>query len=214
MSDIIHEIKEELNQERLQKFFKNYLPYLAVAVIAFVAIFGVTLWYKNHTLNGLYKDGGIYLSAINKVRAQNLEEGLKKFEEISDHNSNYGALAKFNLASYAIFNKEFAKGSELLHEIAGNSSYHPTLRHLAELLRMEVDFESKKNSAKDTIDGLEVYIKSNTEFKYSATEFLAALYLMENKNEKAAKMLNTLTTDPEVPSAIAARAQQYMALIK
>lgn len=214
MSDMIHEIKEEINQERLQRFFKNYLPYLAVAVITFIAIFGVSLWYNSHKLNNLYRDGGIYLSAINKVRAQNLEEGLKKFEEISNSHSNYGALAKFNLASYAIFNKEFAKGYEILNEITEDSSYHPMLRHLAELLRIQIAYESKKESAKDTMDKLEIYIKSNPEFKYSAQEFLAALYLKENKNEKAAKILDTLTTDPQVPQSITMRAQQYMALIK
>ncbi len=214
MSDIIHEIKEELSQERMQKFIKNYLPYLAVAAVVFVAIFGLSIWYKHHKLNEIYSDGGEYLSAINKVRAQNLEGGLKKFEAISSHDTNYGALAKFNLASYAAFNKEYAKASKLFSEISDNSSYNKTLRELAELFRIEIDSDSKAISTKEAVDQLEVYIESNTEFKYSAQEFLATLYLSENKNEKAAKVLTSLTTDPAVPSTISRRADQYMALIK
>ncbi len=106
MSDIINEIKEAINQERMETFFKKYLPYLVGGAIIFITTFGAGLWYKHYTTNKIYKDGGEYISAINKIRAQNLDEGLKKFEDISKHDSNYAALANFNLASYAIFNKK------------------------------------------------------------------------------------------------------------
>jgi hypothetical protein len=212
MSDIMSEIKEELSQERMQKFLKKYLPYLAVAVVVFVIIFGLGTWYKGYKLNKTYADGGQYLSAINKIRAQNLEEGLKKFESISSHDSNYGALAKFNLASYAAFNKEYAKASEMLSEIASNSSYNETLRQLAELLRIEIDTDSKVISTKVAIEQLEVYIRSNPEFKFSAQELLAVLYLSEKKNEKAMQILTSLATDPAVPVTISRRADQYMGL--
>ncbi|MDF3047413.1 MAG: hypothetical protein K0R73_531 [Candidatus Midichloriaceae bacterium] len=213
MSDIINEIKEEINQERLETFFKKYLPYLVGAAIIFISAFGAGLWYKHYKTNKIYRDGGEYISAINKIRAQNLEDGIKKFEEIKEHDSNYAALANFNLASYAIFSKDPAKGSQILSEIVANSSYHATLRHLAEMLKIQTDLEAKIINNKEAIDALESYIKKNTEFKFSAQETLAVLYLNENLTEKALVLLNELTSDPKVPSGIIVRSNHYKALI-
>jgi hypothetical protein len=213
MSDIINEIKEAINQERMETFFKKYLPYLVGGAIIFITTFGAGLWYKHYTTNKIYKDGGEYISAINKIRAQNLDEGLKKFEDISKHDSNYAALANFNLASYAIFNKDPAKGSQILSEIANNSSYNTTLRHMAEMLKVQVDLDAKIITNKEAMETLEAYIKKDTEFKFSAQETLAVIYLNEHLTEKALTLLNELTSDPKVPSGISMRANHYKALI-
>jgi hypothetical protein len=214
VSDLIHEIKEDIKQEQLHNFLKNHGKSIAIFVVLFVVSLSAGLWYKDYQMNKVYKEGSEYLLAVNKMRAENVKEGIAKFESLHAGDTNYAALATLNVASYAMFNKDTAKALALYSEVFNNSEYHPYLRDLAQISYIQVASEAQTTDAATTIKELEAYIADKKTFRYTAQELLVAIFIKEKNYEKAKNIIDVVTTDPSAPGSISHRMEQYSALIK
>lgn len=213
MSDLLKEINDEVYYDKIIKLLRPYLPHIAIAIILAVVLSCGTLWYKSYKSNSTHQDGGNYLLAIGKIRSENLKEGLKIFEDVGKNSSNYAGLARLNTASYAIYNKDLTKASQILNSISVTNSYHPTIRALANLYEIEINFEDGTKSKSETIDLIKLYIGKDNDFKILAQEFLITLLLDENDKAEALALIDQLSTNPNVPSSMLLRLDQYRALV-
>lgn len=214
MSDLIHEIKDDIKQEQLHNFLKNHGKSIAVFVVIFVVSLSAGLWYKDYQMNKVYKEGSEYLLAVNKMRAENVKDAVAKFESLHAGDTNYAALATLNVASYALFNKDTAKALSLYSDVMNNSEYHQYLRDLAQISYIQLGYESQTSESPKTIKELESYISDKKTFRYSAQELLVAIFIKEKNFEKAKNIIDAVTTDPAAPGSISHRMEQYSALIK
>lgn len=207
-------ISNKMNFTNLKVVLKLYSYHILIATIIAVSVVSFSLWYKTHNTNNTHRDGGQYLIAVNKIKANNVTDGLEIFKELSSSSSNYAALAKFNLASYAIYKNDHLKALNLLSEVFNNPRYSTSLRDLALLYHIELNYENKSATQKETMDALNSYINANKQFKYSAQEFLIALYINQQFYSEASKLIDILQTDTSVPVTLAKRVTSYQALIK
>lgn len=214
MSDLINEIKEDIKQEQLYNFLKKHTKTIIICVVVFIVALSASLWYKDYQLSKVHKEGSEYLTAINKMRAENVNEAIAQMESMRSGDTNYAALASLNVASYSVYNKDFSKAMQLFEEVSGNSSYSPYLRDLAKLSSIQVGYEAKIHDDSATIKALESYVADKQTFKYTAQEMLVGLYLKNNQMDKAKIIIDALTTDLSVPASISHRLEQYSALLK
>lgn len=213
MSDLAKEIREELREEKIFHFLKENARYFVLFCILLVAFSSIAIWYKSYSTNKIYQDGGEYLAAIMKIQAHSLDEGIKRFENIKDNSSNYGALANINLAAYAIYNKQYAKASSLLEEVADGASYDKVLRQFAGLYRIIVDLESGAIDKEDTIKNLEIYLKSDSAYSPQARELLIVLYIDAKETTSAKEQIALVLNQPNMPETLLNRVRQYSSLL-
>lgn len=214
MNDLIHEIKQDLTEERLLNLFTKYKKPLFVFLAAVLLSIAINSWYQSYKLNRIYDDGGQYMIAMNKMRAQSLEQGLEKFAGITSKNTIYSGLAEFNNASYFAFKREYVKANDAFTTIAKNSNYPHELRELAELLSLQISLDGGLIAGATLESRIESFVRDAKIYKFHALELALCVYIKEQNFSKAQEMLNKILTGVSVPDSIKRRAETYSALIK
>lgn len=214
MTDIFDEIREEAKYIKLTAVINKYLPYVIVAAIVLITVTSLKMWWTTYQHNKIYSDGGVYMFALNKIRIKNLEEAIKKLEEIQRNHSNYAALANFNLAAYSFFQKDIDGTIGFLDQIENNSNYADIFREYAKMQNILSQLDNNKIDTAQAIEFFEQYIKSDSIFASSTKEFLTSLYIKQGNFQKANELINTILTDPKAPPSVRSRVEQVSALIK
>ncbi|MCE2993388.1 MAG: tetratricopeptide repeat protein [Alphaproteobacteria bacterium] len=213
MSDLAREIKEELREEKVFHFLKDNARYFMIFAVCLVVFSSLGLWYKSYSKNQVYKDGSEYLTAVIKMQAGNMDEGLKKFEDLRENSSNYAAIANLNVAAFSIYGKQYAKAAAALDDVISNSSYDKILRDLAAFYKIVVNLESGNKDKQYVIQDLQSYIKADSVYSLNAREVLATLYISEKKFDLAKEQLNAIQATENAPQTLLGRVKQYNALL-
>ena len=211
MTDIFHEVDEEVRRERLQKLWERYSIYiiaLAVLIVAGVGAWRGYEWWigKQATVAGAQFEQALTLSEQGKHG-----EAEQAFAKIAaDAPSGYRVLARFRAAAELSQDKP-ADAVKAYDELAADGSLNQTLKDLgavrAAMLLVDTAplAEMEKRLAPLTEPG--------RTFRASARELLA-LSAWHNKDVTAArKYLDMMAADAETPAGARARAEVLSALI-
>ena len=214
MTDILDEAKEDLKHEKLMGMIRKYLPYVIIALVAIIIGIIIKTWWTSYKHDKIHADGSTYMLAISKMRAQNLKDALVHFEEIKDKTSNYSALANLNLASYAIFQKDFTTAFTILERVEKQSHYSDLFREYAIIQNTIIQLDNNKITPDQAIVVFEKHMHSENIFSYSVKELLVNLYIKQGNHEKAKELIGTIITDLRTPSTIRTRIEQISSLVK
>lgn len=214
MSDLYKELNEEIKEEALWNNLKKYAPVLAVCATVAVASVGGYTWWDNHKTNQIYKTGADYLTAVLKVQANNVTEGLKIFQSIETDNNDYAALAMLNLASYDLHTKKFSEAAKKFQAIADNTSFSQFIRDVSSYYVVVSKLEAGEYSKlDDAITALEKINKADATFAPNIRELLLVLYIETKNKNKASELLLQMSTEQTLPNSLAERIAQYQRLI-
>ena len=211
MSDIFHEVDEEVRRERLRQIWERYsLLIVGAAVLIVVAIAawqGYEYWLsKKAAAAGAEFEAAVVLSEQGK----HAEAEAAFTKAAADAPGGYRVLSRFRAAAEAGQIKR-ADGVKAYEALAADSSLGPLWQDLANvragMLLVDTAPLPEMKKRLDPLTG------SDRIYRHSARELLA-LSAWRNKDTAAAKhYLDMMANDPETPPGARSRADVLSALI-
>lgn len=209
MADLLDEVRADLKEEQTVGLLKKYGTF-TIVIMGFI-LFAMTgnLWWKNYQQGNIHKEGGDFLVAALKMRANKLDEAMKEFKELAqDGKTTYAALASLNLASFQQAKKEYDKASEAYKNVMSHPDTPPVLKEYSELMYLKAKLSDSVSNKQELLKHLTTFVQTKPTFKFSALEILAALQIELNLMQEAKETLDKLSTDASIPATMKARIEQ------
>jgi hypothetical protein len=212
MSDIFHEVDEEVRRDRAAEFWKKYQnQILAVAVLIVLASAGFRYWQYERERSA-QAAGDQFQQALAALEAGKQDEAKAGLDKIAAQGpSGYRALAQLTAAgARAAKDPQGAIGA--FDAVAGDAAIDPLMRDTARLraalLRVDIPGEEQKGSA-----ALTSLSADNSPYRRLAALALGALALERKDYDDAAKQFEQVLGDPEALAAERQAASQWLGLI-
>lgn len=210
MTDIFHEIEEDLRRDRLRRIWDRYgivFIALVVLVIAGAAGYSGYKWWKlqQDQASGARFEAASQLAAAGKAAdAEAAYLALAK-----DGTAGYQLLARFRAAA-EIAPTDKAKAAAAFDAIAADASLSTLARDLARVRAGLLLVDTAP--LKDIQGRLQALADSQSALRYSAREILALAQYKAGDLAAANKAAALLLEEPEVPPGVRNRAELIRAL--
>jgi hypothetical protein len=212
MSDIFHEVDEEVRRDKAAEFWKKYQKLiLAGAALIVLAAAGFRYWQYERE-RAQQAAGGQFQQALAALEGGKLDEAKAGFDTIAAKGpSGYRALAQMAAAG-ARAQSDPPGAAAGYDAVAGDAAIDPLLRDAARLraalIRADIPGEEQKGEAELTALSAE-----GAPFRRLALLDLAALALGRKDYDDAAKQLDLVLGDPEVSPDERQMAERWLGLV-
>jgi hypothetical protein len=204
MTDILKEVKDELQQEKLhvavRKYYKGAIALIAAIIIS-TSLY-VYLREKNISEQEDFSEQYYKLFMLEN-KSNTLREG--DFGKLADFNKSiYSKFAKMQYVNSLVQAKQYGRAVELLFNISTSSVKELEISNLAKIRAAELVMKHKLSAYNDKIiDELQKAIrKDNAPYLY-IMKLLLGETLIETGNQKSGlKVLKTLNKDKQTPNDI------------
>lgn len=204
--DFVQEVNEDIQQEKLLRFWKKYSNYVYGAVIAVLVFVGGTTVIKNYYRGQKMEFYDRYIEAVNLLMSNKTEDGLTALRGIHDSATKstigYAVMAKFQEAAYLLRNqKEGAKPSveaiKIYWEITNDPKYPKSYRDIATYLSgfHALGHTYEELPKAELLTKLQEMTNENNTFRLMALELLAHYKKLEGNSEDARKYCETVISD-------------------
>ncbi|HZQ12034.1 MAG TPA: tetratricopeptide repeat protein [Pseudolabrys sp.] len=211
MTDIFHEVDEEVRRERLQKLWERYSIYIigvAVLIVAAMAAWrGYEWWIEKQAAEA----GSKFEQALTLSEEGKHADAEQAFAKIAaDAPAGYRVLARFRAAAELAQDKP-ADAVKAYDQIAADGSFGQTMQDLAALRAgmLLVDTAPLAELEKR----LAPLAEPGRPFRASAREMLALSAWRNHDAAAARKYIDMLTADAETPPGARTRAEVLSALL-
>jgi hypothetical protein len=211
MSDIFHEVDEEVRRDKAAEFWKKYQNLiLAGAALIVLAAAGFRYWQYERE-RAQQAAGDQFQQALAALEGGKLDQAKAGFDKIAaEAPSGYRALAQ--MAAAGAKAQSDPPGAAAFDAVAGDAAIDPLLRDAARLraalLRVDIPGEEQKGAA-----ALTSLSTADGPFRRLAELDLAALALARNDYDDAAKQLDLVLGDPEVSPDERQLASRWLGLV-
>ena len=210
MSDIFHEIEEDIRKERMERLWKRYGPYaIAVAVLIVLGVAGWRGW-DWYSEQRAREAGASFEQALQLARDGQSAEAVTALNDIAaDGPRGHAILARFRAATeLAATDKAAALGR--FDEIAADISASSGLRDLARIRAGYLAVDSA--SPADIAARIEPLAAAGNTWRHSAREILALAAWKAGNVEDTRRWAQELVADSETPPGTRARGQLLLDL--
>jgi len=211
LTDIFHEVDEEVRRERLQKLWERYSIYIigvAVLIVAAMAAWrGYEWWIEKQAAEA----GSKFEQALTLSEEGKHADAEQAFAKIAaDAPAGYRVLARFRAAAELAQDKP-ADAVKAYDQIAADGSFGQTMQDLAALRAgmLLVDTAPLAELEKR----LAPLAEPGRPFRASAREMLALSAWRNHDAAAARKYIDMLTADAETPPGARTRAEVLSALL-
>jgi hypothetical protein len=210
VSDIFHEVDEEIRRDQLKRLWDRYSIYVIAAAVLVVA--GVAAWrgYGWWEAKRAAAAGAAFEVATTLAEAGKHEEAEAAFGKIvADGTSGYRKLARLREA--AELAQVDPKAAIAAYEaIAGNSAGGPAIQDLAAVRAgaMLIDAGSFEEAQRQ----LEPPSGNDRPFRHTARELLVLAAWRAGDAMAAKRWFDVIATDAQTPPGIRSRVEMLMAL--
>jgi hypothetical protein len=212
MSDIFHEVDEEVRRDRAAEFWKKYQnQILAGAVLIVLASAGFRYWQYERERSA-QAAGDQFQQALAALEAGKQDEAIAGLDKIAAQApSGYRALAQLTAAG-AKASKDPQGAIGAFDAVASDAAIDPLVRDTARLraalLRVDIPGEEQKGAA-----ALTSLSADNSPYRRLAALALGALALERKDYDDAAKQFEQVLADPEASAGERQAASQWLGLI-
>ena len=210
MSDIFHEVDEEVRRERLKKLWEQYgNVFLVAAVIIVIGIGGWRLyqWWeaKQAAETGKQFEAAVVLSEQGKH-----EEAAAAFTKVAaEGTAGYRALARFRTAQ-ELATRDPAAAVKAYDSLAADRGIGQLLQDLAEVRGGLILVDTAPYE--DLRSRLEPLTTNDRPFHHTARELLALSAWRAGDQTASRRWIDLILTDAQTPSNIRTRVEMLMAL--
>ena len=212
VSDIFHEIDEELRRENFAKLWTRYGKYvIALAVLIVLATAGVTEWreYQRHQREA---QGARYVTALDLARQGKDKDAADEFALIArDAAGGRAVLARFEEAALKAKSGDSQGAAALYGALAADSSVDQVYRDAATLLAAQ--YELKSGDTKAVIARLAPLTALTNPWHPSALELTALAQLKSGDRKAAVTTYRRVADDLGAPQDLRARATEMIAAL-
>lgn len=212
LSDIFHEVEEDLRRDKMDELWKKYGPWLMVAGGTFIIVIAGFLWFSDYQEKQRHARSDEYLAAIDLVAAGNVDAGIAALDVIvTKGNSGYAALALLAKGAQLTDDGDLAGAIAAYDELAASSLGDDVLRDVAVVkagwLAAETeDFATVQAKMADVVSGQSVWAPA-------AREVVAFSAFKNGDLEMARGLLGELMTDAATPQGMRARSRELLGIV-
>lgn len=211
MSDIFHEVDEEVRRERLRQMWDRYGLFAIAAAVLLIAAVGAWRGYQWWEQKKAGEAGVRFEQAVSLSEQGKHAEAAEAFAKISnDGTAGYKLLARLRAAA-ALSETDPQAAVKAYDEVASSSGISQTMQDLAALRAgiLLVDTASFDEVRRR----LEPLSQSGRPFRHTAREMLALSAWRTNDAAAARRYVDIITNDAETPQATRSRIEVLSALI-
>jgi hypothetical protein len=200
VTDIFHEVEEEVRRERYAQLWKKYGDYvMAVAAIIVVGVAAWQLW-QRYQLNQRIEASNAYIVALETRDPEKAASAFAKLAKTAP--GGYALISRMQEANSLLAAGKHDKATALYRELMKGSD--PLFASVARLRLAWADADAlSKKQMQDLVAPLTA--KDNA-FHYMANELLAYVDYRQGNVKEAQTVYETLANDASTPDGIKARA--------
>ena len=210
VSDIFHEVDEEVRREQLKKLWDRYGNYVAAAAVLLVLAVAAWRAYMWWEAKKAAETGAAFEAAITLAESGKRSEAEAAFADIAAHGtSGYRHLARMREAA-ELAQTDPKAAIAAYDQIAADGSVGHVLQDLA-LLRagaLLIDAGSYQEAQRR----LEPLAANDRTFRHTAREFLVLASWRAGDATGAKRWFDLIMTDAQTPAATRSRVEMLMAV--
>ena len=205
----LREVDQELAEENQWANIRKYGPIMAGAGIALVLGVGAYQLYTGAKTKASEEQAVEFSTALETL-TENAEDGRAQLEAIADDDkSGYAILARFRQAASLASAGERDEAEGLFQQIYDQNSAPKSLRELARIRAAQLALDDGRD---DVLSHLGDLAQTDSAFRFHADELNGVAALDAKDYETAHSVFTRLVGDPETPSTLVLRAQEFQAL--
>ena len=212
MTDIFHEVEEELRRERLRTLWDRYGIFVIGAAVALVL---VTAGYRGwlYWQNGrAASSGDMFVTAVDLADNDDYPAAITALEKvIAEGTGGYPVLARFRLATVKASSGDTAGAVVDFDRLAADSDIDPHLRNLARIRAAMILVDSA--TRQDVEKRVAELAEGSTTWRNMAAELIGLAAWKSDDLAAAGKWYERILGDPSAPETIKRRAQLALAVI-
>lgn len=211
MSDIFHEVDEEVRRERLRQMWDRYGIFAIAAAVLFVAAVGGWRGYQWWEQKKAGEAGARFEQAVTLSEEGKHAEAAEAFSKVaSDGTAGYRLLARLRAAA-ALAETDPQAAVRAYDEIASSAGVSQPMQDLAALRAGILLVDTAPFN--DVQRRLEPLSQSGRTFRHTAREMLALAAWRTNDATTARRYVDIISNDAETPQATRQRIEVLSALI-
>ena len=212
MADIFQEVEEDVRQERYEKLWKKYGPYVLGGAALIVAIAAATVGWREYQASENAAAGDQFAEALKLVDSGKDLEAATEFAHMArDTTAGYRVLALLQSGSAHAAAGNRAEAAQAYEQVMDDEEAAQVFRDLGRLMFIQLELED--GSAADLEAMLAPLLKPGSAFFFSAMETRAAIALKAGDLDRARDALKTISDDPAAPPGSRGRATELLAAI-
>ena len=211
MSDIFHEVDEEVRREQLKKLWERYGTYIIAACILVIVAVGGWRGYQWWQNKKAAEAGAAFEQAVTLAESGKRQEAEAAFAKLAtDGTAGYRVLARLREAAELGLTDHKA-AVKAYDEIAADKGVGAVMQDLAALRSGFLLVDSSSYAELRT--RLEPLTGPERVFRHSARELLALSAWKQGDMAAARRWTEMITGDPQTPAATRSRAEVLSELI-
>jgi hypothetical protein len=212
MSDIFHEVDEDVRRDKLVDLWRRYQTPVFVIAFLIVAATGGWSYYESQRLKTAEAANARFEAAAALARDGKRAEAVAAFEAIAkDGPKGYASLARLRAAGELIA-VDKAKALAAYDAIADDKNVDKLTQEVARLRGAMLVMEGGDRQKAELRLG--PLMTSTGPFRYSAQEWTALDALENGDFDEAQRVFDLLLNDRDAPQAMRQRATAYQGLLK
>lgn len=198
MSDIMHEIQDDLRQQQLKQFWQQNGSWIIGGAVLAVVMTGALTFWRGHVQQVNETQTAALMATLQTGTTESLEQYA------ADSKASHGMMARFMAAGLEAQRGHGDKAAAIYDEIAGMRGIEKKYKQLAQLLaaghRLNTEDPAKLHDTLQDLTG------KKDAWRYSALEMEALVYAREGKMQQAADTLAEISASREAPEDVRTRA--------
>jgi hypothetical protein len=209
MSDIFHEVDEDVRRDKAAEFWRRYQTPIFVVAFLIVAATGAWSYYQDKRLKAAEAANDRYVAAEKLADEGKKAEAAAAFDALAkDGPKGYAVLARIRAAEV---NPDRAKALAELNAIGEDPNVDKLTQHIAllraALIALEGDDRQKLESA------LGPLMISDGPFRFSAQEWNGLDALFNDDFDEAERVFEQVLNNGDAPQSMRQRASAYKGLL-
>lgn len=212
MTDIFHEVEEDLRRDRLNKVWARYgTVFLAIAVLA-VAATAAFVWWRGQQQVNREIAAETFAAADEKAASGDLDGALAAYGEIAaPGGAGYPTLALFRQASL-LTAKNDVQGALALYDRISSSAADDRLKALAQI---RAAFTVADTEAPDVLKKrVSAFLGDDNPWRFEARELTAFADFRARNEDAAAAAYAALAADEAAPATLRDRAGKMASFLR
>ncbi|MCT2398257.1 tetratricopeptide repeat protein [Novosphingobium mangrovi (ex Huang et al. 2023)] len=208
----LREVDDALRQDQVEGFMKRYGVMLGIVIVIGLAGFGGWLYWNHHQTKQLEERTETFVTALDSVQANNLDDARAKLKPLADDGSDANATsARLLLAAIALEQDKKGDALKLYKQVAADTQAPQPLRDLATVREVAADFDAMK--PQDVVSRLKPLAAPGNPWFGVAGEMVGMAYLKMDKKDQAGPLFAAIAKDESVDDALRSRARQLAAVL-
>jgi hypothetical protein len=209
MSDIFHEVDEDVHRDKAAELWKRYQTPIIVVAFLIVAATGAWSYYQDKRLKAAEAANDRYVAAVAMVDAGKSAEAAAAFDALAkDAPKGYAALARVRAAEAR---PDKAQALAELNAIGEDPNVDKLTQHIAMLRAALIVLEGGDRQKLERALG--PLMVSDGAFRFSAQEWNGLDALFNDDYDEAERVFEQVLNDRDAPQSMRQRASAYKGLL-